>query len=56
MNAEQNSPDLQAGDIQYFPDHRCPACKAPAQMGTVYKRLIIDSTVGVVAPLSAVSR
>ncbi|MBI5933835.1 MAG: TetR/AcrR family transcriptional regulator C-terminal domain-containing protein [Chloroflexi bacterium] len=29
---------------------------APAQMGTVYKRLIIDSTVSVVTPLSAVSR
>ncbi|MBM3126253.1 MAG: DUF3243 domain-containing protein [Chloroflexi bacterium] len=30
MNAEQNSPDLQIGDIQYFPDHRCPDCNAPA--------------------------
>lgn len=29
---------------------------APAQMGKVYKRLIIDSTVGAVSSLSAVSR
>jgi tetracycline repressor-like protein len=29
---------------------------APAQMGKVYKSLIIDSTVGVVSSLSAVSR
>lgn len=40
--------------IEWWLDHDMRP--APAQMGKVYKSLIIDSTVGALGPLSAVSR
>jgi hypothetical protein len=30
MKHQQTQPDLRVEDIQYFPDHRCPLCGAPA--------------------------